>query len=381
MNERRNPGLDVVRSLAILMVLLSHLTFLLPKDFSKAWDVWRLEIFGYYGVELFFVLSGFLIGRILLRLFAEKVSWRQQGRLLWNFYLRRWYRTLPLYYVILAFNALYWPWLKLADFPAVREPSWRHVVFLQSYSFPAACFFPESWSLAVEEWFYLLTPLLLWGETWLLARRLEQKNKLLVALGALCAAVFFGRMLYVLQVQPSFDLEIRKNVFLRLDSLGLGVLLAWLRLYKEAAFEKLASSRFQGLAYAVLAGTAVYFWQVGWKGWDASFFARTALLDLVSASFCLLLCGCYLRIQKQRLFFTWTSKLAYALYLVHLPIWATLGGVGAAAGLGLWKIAAALAAAYGVAGILYFCLEQPVLRLRPPELLKIPNETKDLAGE
>ena len=69
--DNRNIGLDVIRTIAIFMVIVSHGRHILHFDsviFGQG--LWRLSIFGYYGVELFFVLSGFLIGRILVDMFV-----------------------------------------------------------------------------------------------------------------------------------------------------------------------------------------------------------------------------------------------------------------------------------------------------------------------
>jgi len=95
MSETRVFGLDFLRALAILLVLVAHASFMfLPLTHRlEAW--WML---GHLGVELFFVLSGFLIGAIL-------VKQAQAARLrIGRFWLRRWLRTLPNYYLLLGIN-------------------------------------------------------------------------------------------------------------------------------------------------------------------------------------------------------------------------------------------------------------------------------------
>ncbi|MEA4836634.1 MAG: acyltransferase [Anaeromusa sp.] len=366
-SEARNPGLDAVRSAAIWMVLLSHLTFFLPRQTVQESGLWRLEIFGYYGVELFFVLSGFLIGRILLETFAVSGSAATLAARLWTFYRRRWYRTLPSYYLILLVNTLYWQAVQLPQFPATLQPDWRHLVFLQNYDMLASGFFPESWSLAVEEWFYLLTPLwlLLWRQ--LLPQRWRAAYVLGAALAALALAVAAARCGYVLAYEPIFDYGVRKSSFLRLDSLAVGVGAAWLWLYAPAWHQSLAGKRPALVALVVLGGVALHFWQVGWEGWDRSFWARTLLLDAVSLAFAVLMNVCYYRLRRSHSVFWGTSQLAYALYLVHLPIFATLGAWGAgstvAASAGLALLAGT--AAYGAAWLLYRFWEQPWLQRRP----------------
>ena len=116
-----------------------------------------LRHLGSVGVDLFFVLSGFLIGGILWRTGAQLRS----GRVLMGFWLRRWLRTLPNYYFFLVVAVL----VLLATRP--QSIDWLHRVlptalFVQNFAQRVTPFFPESWTLAVEEWFYLLFPAALW---------------------------------------------------------------------------------------------------------------------------------------------------------------------------------------------------------------------------
>src|SRR4051812_17830746 len=94
----RNFGLDLLRFLAIFIVLVHHwaggfLIRLYPESIQQ----WTL--LGFLGVEIFFVLSGFLIGTILIKTFLKENDY--SAGMIKNFWVRRWYRTLPLYYVIL----------------------------------------------------------------------------------------------------------------------------------------------------------------------------------------------------------------------------------------------------------------------------------------
>jgi peptidoglycan/LPS O-acetylase OafA/YrhL len=96
---KRLFGLDLVRALAIILVLLSHsrnllISFYPGLDFLKAG--------GFFGVELFFVLSGFLIGGILIKDIQAGFDFG----ILKNFWKRRWLRTLPNYYLFLIINFL-----------------------------------------------------------------------------------------------------------------------------------------------------------------------------------------------------------------------------------------------------------------------------------
>ena len=143
----RIHGLDTLRAVAILLVMVFHLQNLLPELLEPLASV------GWMGVDLFFVLSGYLIGLQLLRpLLADKRP------SLAEFYRRRAFRILPAYLVVLALYV----WV-----PAWREspglsPAWEFLTFTENlfvdYSHNHA--FSHVWSLCVEEHFYLILPIL-----------------------------------------------------------------------------------------------------------------------------------------------------------------------------------------------------------------------------
>ncbi|MEO8161545.1 MAG: acyltransferase, partial [Arenimonas sp.] len=162
----RLPGLDLLRAVAIAWVMLFHSWIVggLGEDFS-----W-LSRYGWMGVDLFFVLSGFLIGGQVLAPLArgERLSFR-------DFYVRRAFRILPAFAVVLALYALV---------PALREapgmePWWKFAGFFMNFSIDYADnqAFSHAWSLCVEEHFYLLFPLLAWA----MMRRPSAKRMLFVA--------------------------------------------------------------------------------------------------------------------------------------------------------------------------------------------------------
>jgi len=98
--QHRIFGLDVIRTIAILLVLLSHSTLLLFPENNHI-SLTAIRFFGTIGVDLFFVLSGYLIGGLLLRQIRNgKTAFKN----FMYFWIRRWFRTLPNYILILAFN-------------------------------------------------------------------------------------------------------------------------------------------------------------------------------------------------------------------------------------------------------------------------------------
>jgi len=150
----RLPGLDLIRAIAILLVIYQHGLFMLydflPENFANI----MFALCGYFGVELFFVLSGFLVGSIFIRRYMEKE--RYGSAQVMSFWARRWFRTLPNYYLTLAVLLLI-AW-KNDAFP-------DSVVVIQCFLFAQnlftynSFFFAHAWSLAVEEWFYLSLPI------------------------------------------------------------------------------------------------------------------------------------------------------------------------------------------------------------------------------
>lgn len=146
------PALDGIRALAIAGVLMAHF---LPRT-SILRDVAH---WGRLGVVLFFVLSGFLITSILIRVRGRIESAHSQSRrgVLWSFYGRRFLRIFPIYYLTVGL-------VSLLDSDMRKEFAW-HVTYtsnyLMAYDHSAVPYARHLWSLAVEEQFYLFWPWLL----------------------------------------------------------------------------------------------------------------------------------------------------------------------------------------------------------------------------
>lgn len=140
----RNQSLDVLRGIAVLMVLVYH-NFLMRLDFTSPPAMLN---FLARGVDLFFVLSGFLISGLL---FSE---YKASGTLnCWRFWIRRGFKIYPPFYALMAvaLPLILWKHVPLSDF-------WDEVFFMQNYR---PRYWPHTWSLAVEEHFYIALPILL----------------------------------------------------------------------------------------------------------------------------------------------------------------------------------------------------------------------------
>src|SRR3954470_12620760 len=146
-HRERQPGLDLLRALAIIVVVVYHAAlfgFKLPG---------RVDRFGWIGVDLFFVLSGYLIGGQLLAALAcdRRIN-------LGRFFTRRALRIMPAYFVVLAIYFLLPAW---REYPEMSQPLWKFLLSVQNIALHGGTAFSHAWSLAVEDQFYLALPFLL----------------------------------------------------------------------------------------------------------------------------------------------------------------------------------------------------------------------------
>ncbi|TVX96123.1 acyltransferase family protein [Cohnella terricola] len=352
----RNLGLDIVRSLAIFLVMLAHgmMFFLLP--FYPVSN--SLIFFAVLGVEIFFVLSGFLIGQILLNDVLVEQNWPALRR----FYLRRWFRTLPLYFLILIIVCL------IND-----KFFWQHLFFVQNFNTESLNFFPVSWSLTVEEWFYLLIPFFL-----LLLFRISKKNrnsvnKFFYLLVLIIISLILLRLFYVFLFNPIWDEEVRRQFYVRLDSLGIGVLIAGIKVYKKAFYEKI--TKYPWILYSLsIIGFYTLYKLIPWNQPEVlnnSFFYRTFLLNFFSILSGLIIIAfesdTFINNIKSKIIvktFTFISVTSYSVYLIHYEIYnyysRKIATITETMGIWLTSTVITIIAAF----ILYRFFELPIMNLR-----------------
>jgi len=224
MDNKRIFGLDLLRFIAILLVLINHTFELLTKN-----PLW-LSIFyycGLAGVEIFFVLSGFLIGTILIK--THNLQPVTGFNSIKTFWVRRWFRTLPNYYLtIILLDLLYYT---SYHGPVISLHSRvSYLFFFQNFASQMPdTVFQTSWSLSIEEWFYLLFPLILFGIQYLI--KSKAKSILTLTIIFIIVPLILRLIASGTGVSINFDNGYRKIVLLRLDSIGFGVLMAYLQFY------------------------------------------------------------------------------------------------------------------------------------------------------
>lgn len=197
-------GLDIARVIAVGLVIVSHY-------------VGGLQFLGVFGVELFFALSGYLIGRVLYKSLGPGNDWSMKE--VRNFWVRRWWRTLPNYYLFLVvftvFHAFYGGLPHLSEFP-------EYLIFFQNLLQTPQGFYSVSWSLAIEEWFYLLFPLTIFVFTKV---GLSRRSSVAWTIALFLVVPPLLRM-FALQIATPAD--IRLMTLLRLDAIFYGVAVTFL---------------------------------------------------------------------------------------------------------------------------------------------------------
>jgi len=353
-------GLDHLRSLAILMVLFYHY-----RMFQHPEWVDNIMSFGWTGVDLFFVLSGYLISYPLFQNMAagKNIS-------LPEFFIKRFFRIIPAYLVVLAIYFL---------FPAFHErealpPLWRFLTFTQNFGFDIKNFgtFSHVWSLCVEEHFYLLFPLVL-----AVLLRFNAWKKA----GLLLAALFvfgIGIRLYCWYTlvaphtaEDNFFIIWYKHIYYptytRLDGLLAGVSIAALFVFKPAVKNRVTAHGNVILLLSLAVLTGAWFLCEDQEDFYASVFGY----PLVAAGYGLMVVAavspsCILYRYGSRVT-ALVAKLSFALYLSHKGVIHLVQPLLAKTGLDpkgtLMLIACLLVAGLG-AFILNQAVEAPFLRLR-----------------
>lgn len=358
--QDRMFGLDVCRSVAILSVVLGHM-FLHSNPNRYVAETGFLAIFG---VDLFFCLSGFLIGRILL---ADSENWAiEKERGLVRFWYRRWMRTLPLY-AFFFFVELY---LYRGGMSSISRQT-EYLVFAQNLAWPMPDFYRLTWSLAVEEWFYLLFPLVMF---FLIGLGVHSRK------AGLWTIVAFFLIPLVLRftlfdsngVFDNLDPHVRHVVIFRLDAIGCGVAVAYLLRWHSQAYLQLV--RFWWI-FGLMALSCMAYIKWEYFGWGQSDLSVGLYFTWSAIAFAGLIPAVAAirptRWQILNRFVKYTSLSSYSLYLGHIVAFAFT--MELLRRLSLFDVVYPnpwlsyplfIIAAYFLATLTYYFIEKPFLLLR-----------------
>jgi peptidoglycan/LPS O-acetylase OafA/YrhL len=353
-------GLDVCRTIAILSVVVGHmLQHSSPHPLLASFGV-----VGLFGVDLFFCLSGFLIGRILLQ---ESLRWPEEKESgLLRFWYRRWMRTLPLYFFFF-FISIKYDWKGATTVYSQLS----YLVFAQNLAWPMTDFFRLSWSLAVEEWFYYSFPLIL-----LFLIGCGKKPRSAAVVTIVCFLLIPPFMRLTLPGHPynfqNIDQEIRQVVSFRLDSIGFGVLIAFIYQWNKALFLQLSKLWWLFLSlviFCVICTKWGYFGLSENKLFVALYFSFSAFAFAGLIPFFTVLTSSRFKLLNR--FVKFTSLNSYSMYLGH--IFAFMISINIFHRFGVFDSVYSnpwlaypifLIFVYLLSSLTYFAIEKPVLAIR-----------------
>lgn len=305
--KNRIFGLDLVRALSVGAVVIAH----------SGYDYILGFRFGVIAIEYFFVMSGFLVGEMLIKEFHNGSDFK----LLMNFWIKRWFRTLPLYYLILFIKIL-------ISNPFVGSKVWPYLFFLQN-NVGGIAFFPVSWTLVIEEWFYLIMPLVIF----LFFRKGINREKFMWFAIAVIAAQIALRMLYVSVKEVPWGGIVGSFPF-RFDSFMIGVFIAFIKVDYRNIFDQL-SKPWVFTVISILFAVYIFIFAKSEGGEFDSLVYWTRTFGFTITSIFLALQMPFLNnseflnnINPNNIFkkmFTWLSLLSYPVYLIHMDVFKYIG--------------------------------------------------------
>lgn len=367
MNKEENRsyylGLDIMRAIAAILIVVYHYDVHRIEGVSKFTEVFFGTLWSM--VDLFFVLSGFLIASGWFKEIEKKGQPSFK-----DFYIKRFFRILPLYYAVIAFY-----WIKnVIIMKRVDYNPWNLILFIQNYIGDMGNF-SVSWSLAVEEHFYLLFPI----TSIILLKFIKKKNiifiwplfiLLITILRYLKAEELYPLMqkMSTKEAHDLFENEIYIPTHLRLDGLLYGIFLASLRVFREDLWNKL--KEYKSLLYFVGCTSlisAFWFSEHRYEVLQMSF-----SFTLMALSFSTLLIPLF----HETFDMTKTSsqitahiaKLSYPIYLLHYPSFYLIDVIFHFLGIkneqGYLNFIFTMIFIYVLSFLANFIIEEPMLRLR-----------------
>lgn len=306
LEKNRNIGLDVLRAIAILLVLISH-----GRMFFHSLSLQPLSFGGFYGVEIFFVLSGYLIGKIIIRDFITSKQIKLSNLL--KFYLWRILRTWPLYYILLIILYI-----------CGNKFDWHYMLFLQNFNDKQLSLWGVTWSLTIEEYYYIIFPMLI------LVMSIFNNNKSYIFL-----MIFFILIENILRIYLKLHYDwnmstIRKTLYLQFDSIAIGGLLSYIKIFNDKLFDLIAKQYYYGLILFFLNIIIYVSYGFGGINYEHSILCSTINFDIAALSVFLIIPFFEKSIWQDKLFtkaLQITGLISYSLYLIHYKIFIYLSNL------------------------------------------------------
>ena len=311
------PAIDGLRGFAVLLVIWFHSSYFVTIGMEEqlggiTYGYYLLSILGETGVDLFFVLSGFLITGILIDTAHDKHVFR-------NFYIRRSLRIFPLYYMVIGLFLIYF-FVMIGGGDLDGTKALLHLFYLQNWTFEhnqdQFMLLDHTWSLAVEEQFYLLWPLV-----FLSFYKGSVKDVVWICLGVI--ALSWGLRIYLAGIEQykwAYTFTVS-----RMDGLALGALLSVLCAQHKEEIEKVV--KFLPLVMMLMATGILYLLFSQETKMDSHHVMIKYGLILFSVFYVSLLAYVFLSPGSHiisRLFsFSWLreiGRVSYGMYLFHTPV-------------------------------------------------------------
>lgn len=301
--KNRVFGLDLFRTIAVVIVMLTHsqydLNDLIPFHFPIKFP---------HGSDLFLILSGYLIGRSIMKVYKSEPN-TTDFEFTKKYLYKRWIRTLPNYFLFLFINIVLIYFGLIAGF--LNKYLITYFVFFQNFIKPYDFLYWESWTLAVSEWFYFIFPIVTFV-FFKLFSRFSSKSIFLFIIGLFIVLP----IIYRINIDESldWDLFVRKIVLARLDAIGYGLLAAFIHLYYQEFWFK-----FKNLFFCT--GLLIMFLVLNFNINDVVYM-NVCYLSILGISICFLLPK-FESIKKASPKLNWVyfiSKISYSIYWVHMPL-------------------------------------------------------------
>jgi len=341
----RISSLDVFRGIAIIVVVLYHFHETLS--------------FGKIGVDLFFVISGFLVGGILIREFDKN-----QGINIPRFILQRGFKIWPSYFFLLIFGAAVAVLFYRNSHPEQIIPfndSARYVFFFQNYvPLPEHWSFDHVWSLCVEEHFYIMLPVVLF----LIHKFVSNKNRTKALYIMVFTAIILGMAFkyYSLYYTESRDTYLRTQN--RIDALGWGVLLYLIITNYAEKLKQIKHFYVISLAGLLIFALAIF---VG-NHTTSEKYHGIILHSAIAFSFFLLILGVYHMDFSKFYFLRTIGYFSYNWYLWH-PIFVSM--VSDRIGVGITGLMIYIVLSFSMAILTTILIEEPFLQRRKKIIIKL----------